>query len=358
MTAIHRAAALALMMALLAGCGGKDEGKGRGGAGGPPAVVTTTVLAPSPWSDQVEAIGTTTARESVTLTAKVSETVREVRFDSGQQVRAGQVLVTLSQGAQAAGLEEAAASYREAQALYERQRALGARQLVSASQLDAQRATRDAAKGRLDIIRAQAGDRVISAPFDGVLGLRQVSPGSLVTPGTVITTVDDVSSVFLDFSVPESQLSALSIGQAVQARSDAFPGETFTGTITSIGSRVDPGSRALSARASIPNPDGRIRPGMLLRVVLSLPSRSALQVPELSLQQVGQQAFVFRVQGDKVEQVPVRIGARRPGWVELLEGVKPGDRVVVEGIVKLKPGARIVEAGAGGKGAGAPPRGG
>lgn len=337
----------ASLLALLAGCG-KDEARtGRGGAGGPPAVVTTTVLAPAPWSDTIEAIGTASARESVTLTSKVSETVTEVKFDSGERVRQGQVLVVLSQRAQGAGLEQANANYREAQALYERQRALGEKQLVSASQLDAQRAARDAAKGALDIVRAAAGDRVIVAPFDGVLGLRQVSPGSLVTPGTVITTVDDVSTIKLDFSVPESQLSALATGEAVQARSDAYADQAFAGTITSVGSRVDPGSRALSARAEIPNPDARLRPGMLLRVALALPARQALQVPELSLQQVGQQAFVFRVAGDKVEQVPVRIGARRPGWVELLEGVKPGDRVVVEGIVKLKPGARIVEAGAG-----------
>jgi membrane fusion protein, multidrug efflux system len=339
------AALLALLAAgLLASCG-KEEAPGRG-PGGAPAVVTTAVLSPAPWSDQLQAIGTASARESVTLTAKVSETVQDVRFDSGQAVRAGQVLVTLTQRAQAAGLEEAAASYREAQALYERQRVLGEKQLVSASQLDAQRAARDAAKGRLDIIRAAAGDRVITAPFDGVLGLRQVSPGSLVTPGTVITTVDDVSSIKLDFSVPESQLAALAVGRTVRATSDAFPGETFEGGITSVGSRVDPVSRALSARAEIPNPDAKLRPGMLLRVTLALPARTALQVPELSLQQVGQQAFVFRVAGDQVEQVPVRIGARRPGWVELLDGVKAGDRVVVEGIVKLKPGARIVEAGA------------
>ena len=348
MRPIRRVALAASVLGLslaLAACAGKQEGGGRG-PGGAPAVVTTTVLAPSPWRDSLEAIGTATARESVSLTARVSETVADVRFDSGQQVRAGQVLVTLSQRAQAAGLEEAAAAYREAQASYERQRALAERQLVAASQLDAQRASRDAAKGRLDAARAAAGDRVISAPFDGVLGLRQVSPGSLVTPGTVITTVDDVSTIKVDFSVPESRLSALAVGQPVQARSDAFPGETFQGTIPSVGSRVDPASRALPARADIPKPEARLRPGMLLRVAVSLPQRTTLQVPELSLQQVGQQAFVFRVVGDKVEQVPVRIGARRPGWVEILEGLKAGDRVVVEGTVKLKPGSTIVEAGA------------
>ena len=332
----------------LAACG-KDE-QGRGPGGGPPAVVTTTVLAPAPWSDSLEAIGTASARESVALTAKVSETVTDVRFDSGQLVKKGQVLVVLSRQAQAAGLDEAAATYREAQALFERQQALAARQLVSASQLDAQRAARDAARGRLELLRAQSGDRVISAPFDGVLGLRQVSPGSLVTPGTVITTVDDVSLIKLDFSVPESQLSALAVGQAVEARSDAFPDQVFAGTVAAVGSRVDPMSRSLSARAEIPNPDGRLRPGMMLRVRLALPARTALQVPELSLQQVGQQAFVFRVKGDEVEQVPVKIGARRPGWVEILEGLRAGDKVVVEGIVKLMPGARIVEAKAAGAG--------
>jgi membrane fusion protein (multidrug efflux system) len=350
-----RAARTLFLLALvlgLAACGKDEQGKAGGPGGGQPAVVTTTVLAPAPWSDSLEAIGTASARESVALTAKVSETVTDVRFDSGQSVKKGQVLVVLSRQAQAAGLDEAAATHREAQALFERQQALAARQLVSASQLDAQRAARDAARGRLELLRAQSGDRVISAPFDGVLGLRQVSPGTLVTPGTVITTVDDVSLIKLDFSVPESQLSALAVGQAVEARSDAFPGQVFAGTVAAVGSRVDPMSRSLSARAEIPNPDGDLRPGMMLRVRLALPARTALQVPELSLQQVGQQAFVFRVQGDKVEQVPVRIGARRPGWVEILEGVRAGDKVVVEGIVKLKSGARIVEAAGGGAAAG------
>jgi len=329
---------------LLAGCGGKDEGKSRG-AGGPPAVVTTTVLATAPWSDSIEALGTAVARESLVITAKVSETVDQVRFESGQVVSAGQVLVTLSDRAEVAGLNEAAADYREAQALLDRQQALAKRQLIAASQLDMQRAARDAAKGRLDQLRAQVSDRVITAPFDGVLGLRQVSPGSLVTPGTVITTLDDVSTINLDFTIPERQLSALSVGQVVVATSDAFPGEEFTGAVGSVGSRVDAATRSLAARASFDNSSGKLRAGMLLRVRLQQASRNALQVPELSLQQVGQQAFVFRVGAeDKVDQVPVRIGSRRPGWVEILNGVKAGDRIVVEGIVKLKPGAKVTEA--------------
>jgi membrane fusion protein (multidrug efflux system) len=298
-----------------------------------------------PWSDSIAALGTASARESISITAKVSETVAQVRFDSGQVVHAGDVLVTLSNGAEIAGLDEANADFREAQKLFDRQQSLAQRQLIAASQLDTQRAARDAAKGRLDQVRAQLSDRVISAPFDGVLGLRQVSPGSLVTPGTVITTLDDISRIKLDFSVPERNLSALAVGQPIVATSDAFPGEQFRGTVGSVGSRVDPVTRSLAARAEFDNPDNKLRPGMLLEVSLLQAARQTLQVPELSLQQVGQQAFLFVVGTDhKVAQMPVRIGARRPGWVEILDGVKAGDRVVVEGIVKLKPGAKISEA--------------
>ena len=334
-----------LLAALLAGCGsGKGEKSGKG-SGGPPAVVTTTVLAPLPWNDTLQALGTASARESVTITAKVSEKVERVHFDSGDEARAGQVLVTLSDRAESASVGEAEASYREAQKSFERMQALAAQKLVAANQLDIQRALRDAARARLEQQRAGVGDRVISAPFAGVLGLRQVSPGSLVTPGTVITTLDDVSAIKLDFSVPERFLATLAVGQEVLASSDAWPGETFTGRVTSVGSRVDAVTRALAARAEFDNPQRKLRPGMLLQVQLRQDARQALQVPELSLSQLGEQAYVFRVAGDKVEQVPVKIGARRPGWVEILDGVKSGDRVVVEGIVKLKDGAKIKEAG-------------
>lgn len=334
----------------IAACSGKTDKAGakRGGAA---AVVTTTVLVPAPWTDTTDALGTARARESVEITAKVSDTVSAVQFDSGQDAVAGQVLVTLSNRQEAAGVQEAQAAYREAQALYARQAALAQRQLVAASTVDAQRATRDAAKARLDSMHADASDRVIRAPFAGVLGLRRVSPGSLVSPGTVITTLDDVSALDLDFSLPERALGKLAIGQRVQAASDAFPGESFVGAIASIDSRVDPGTRSVAARARFDNPDRRLRPGMLLNLVLDQAARTVLQVPELSIQQVGQQSFVFRVTpDDKVDQVPVTVGARRPGAVEILDGVKAGDRIVVEGIVKLKDGAKIIDAASAGKG--------
>jgi membrane fusion protein (multidrug efflux system) len=326
---------------------GSGNGADKKGGGNPAATVTTTVLQPTQWTDTIDAIGTAHANESITLTAKVSETVKSVDFESGDLVHAGQVLVTLSNAADLAGLNEAAANYRDAEQSFERQQVLITRQLVAASTLDTLHAARDAAKARMDQVRAALSDRVITAPFDGVLGLRQVSPGSLVTPGTEIATLDDVSLIKLDFSVPERQLSALGNGQSVIAHSEAYPNQDFDGKIVSLDSRVDPVTRAITAQAQIANPERKLRPGMLLDVAVQRPGRQTLQVPELALQQVGQQAFLFRVGADDtVDQVPVTIGARKPGAVEIVDGVKAGDRVVVEGTVKLHPGSKIVEAGA------------
>src|SRR5690606_19131515 len=131
-------------------------------------------------------------------------------------------------------------------------------------------------------VRAQLSDRVITAPFDGVLGLRQVSPGSLVTPGTAIATLDDVSIIKLDFSVPETLIAALAPGQAVTALSAAFPGETFEGVLRTIDSRVDPVTRSVMARAELPNPERKLRPGMLLTVDVRRAPRQALALPELA----------------------------------------------------------------------------
>ncbi|HSR64411.1 MAG TPA: efflux RND transporter periplasmic adaptor subunit, partial [Xanthomonadaceae bacterium] len=212
-----------------------------------------------------------------------------------------------------------------------------------------------AAAATLAAKRAAVADRTISAPFAGVLGLRQVSPGALVTPGTVITTLDDDSRIKLDFTLPESALSAIAPGQAVSARSDAWPGQAFDGRIAQVDSRVDPDTRAVKARAELPNPDGRLRAGMLLRVQVQLPARQALVVPELAIQQEGEQASVFRVGGDgKADKVPVKLGSRRQGEVEVVSGLEAGDRIVVEGTVKLHPGSRVVEAKAAGAGDAAP----
>ena len=327
----------------LAACGKGNEGADRQP---PPATVTTMRVQPVRWSDELTALGTAKARESVTVTASVSQTIAAVDFESGQFVRRGQPLVTLTRSQQSASVAAAQAELRDAEQLYERNRRLADQQLISRASLDTQRAALEAARARVAAEHATVADRVIRAPFDGVLGLRLVSEGTLVTPGTAITTLDDVSLIRLDFTVPESALSQVAVGQRINARSDAWPGGTFSGLITSIDSRVDPVTRAVTARADIPNPDRRLRPGMLLEVGVERSARETLAIPELAVQQSGTQASVFRVEGDKVKEVPVEVGARRRGEVEILSGLKAGDRIVIEGTVKLRDGATIKDVGA------------
>lgn len=326
---------------VLAGCGPDEQDLGEE----PAATVTTTTAAVKPWSDTLEALGTARANESVMVTAKVTETVVRVNFEDGDLVEAGSVLVDLSGRAEVAGLEEAAAAYREAQRLFQRQQQLTEQKLIPASQLDAQRAAMESSRARLDATRARLADRVITAPFDGVLGFRQVSPGTLVTPGTTIASLDDISVIKLDFAVPEVFLSALSTGQEITARSAAYPEREFKGVVSTVDSRIDPVTRAVTVRAGIPNPGRELRPGMLLTVRVFRPERQALVIPEISVVQVAQAAHVFRVKADgTVAQVTVKLGQRRSGEVEVLEGLAAGDRIVVDGTVKLRDGLRVVEA--------------
>jgi membrane fusion protein (multidrug efflux system) len=329
---------------LLAACGKQAPADAKN-AGDRPVAVTTTVLEPRAFNDALQALGTAQARESVTITAKVSDVVTRLAFDSGQRVRAGQLLADMNSRAQQADVAAAEAALRDAEQQLRRGGELAKAQLIARGQYDTLRANRDAAAASVQAKRASVADRTISAPFAGVLGLRQVSLGALVAPGTVITTLDDDSTIKLDFTLPEAALSAIAPGQAITATSDAWPGVTFDGRIADIDSRVDPETRAVRVRAELPNSDGRLRQGMLLRVQVQLPTRQALVLPELAVQQEAEQSSVFRVDADgKVEQVPVKLGTRRAGLVEVVSGLKAGDRVVVEGTVKLHPGSRVVEA--------------
>lgn len=335
--------ALAGMLAVGLGACGNQSGPPPAPAG--PVKVVSTRVELRPWVDTIEALGTAQARESVTLSAKVTEVVERVNFNDGDVVTEGDLLVDLSGRAEIAGLEEAQATYKEAQQQYQRLEGLVSNGTVPRSQLDSQIATRDAARARVAAIRARLADRVITAPFSGVLGFRQVSPGTLLTPGTPITTLDAVDVVKLDFSIPETFIASVAVGQVVRARSAAFDGREFEGKVAAIGSRIDPVTRAATVRAEIPNADLALRPGMLLTVRVERPARQVLALPELTVMQIGSRSSVFRVAvDDKVEDVAVTTGARQGGLVEIVAGLQAGDRIVVEGVVKLRAGAPVVEA--------------
>lgn len=341
----HRApAAVALLLAVgLVGC----DRQANAPSASVPVPVTVQTVAEQPWNSTVQSIATVRARESVALTAAVSDVVEQVHFDSGDTVKAGQLLATLRGSSQAAALTAAKATYEEADQLYRRQEELIGAQLVARSTLDTQRALRDAALARVQQMQSDIRDREVRAPFAGVLGIRQVSPGSLVTSSTVMVTLDDVDRLYVDFQVPESQLGLVAMGGEVSGTAAAYPGEQFIGRVAAIDSRVDESTRAITVRADFDNADRRLRPGMLLDVRLFQAARQALVIPEIAVVQVGRESYVFRVKADdSVERADVRTGERRDGKVEILDGLKIGERIVIDGTGKLRPGLKISADGA------------
>ena len=348
---LARIAVVSLCLAVVA-CSGGDKpavGGGKGGPGGPggggrdrPTPVTALTLASQDWTDQVSALGTVHARESVTIAAKVSETVARVHFASGQYVGRGAPLVTLTGQQQDASLAQAQAQLREAQSLYNRYAALAKDQYISAAQLDTQRAALETAQAQVRTIQANLSDRVIRAPFSGVLGIRRISPGALITPGTEIATLDDISEIYVDFPVPEMQIPTVRAGQSVTATSQAYPDRSFSGTVTNVETRVDPTSRAATVRARFANNGGTLKPGMLMTVKLAQQTRTALAVPEISVVQNGADSAVFRIGGEnKVSSVNIVLGDRHDGWVEVKNGLLAGDRIVVDGSGKVSEGSKV-----------------
>ncbi|MBY0564437.1 MAG: efflux RND transporter periplasmic adaptor subunit [Hyphomonadaceae bacterium] len=328
--------------------------RGAPGAGGPPGrgagggMTATVVAAPATlhaFSDGIQAIGTAQARESIVLTPKVADTIRAIRFDSGDRVRRGQVLVEMSSVEQAAGLEEARAAYQAAQDELGRYQELFDRGFASQARLDAVQAAADAAEARLNANTSRIADRTIRAPFAGLVGLRTASPGQYVRPGEQIGTLDDLSEIKLDFDVPETQLTRLTVGVEIVAHAAAFTGRTFRGQIATVDSRVDTTTRTVRVRAMLPNADEALRPGMLLTVEVRANPREALAVPEIAVMDEGETAFVYRVatgeNGARAERVPVRVGQRSGGWAEIVEGLAVNDLVITEGVQSVRPGQPV-----------------
>jgi membrane fusion protein (multidrug efflux system) len=327
------------------GQGGGGPAAGQGGAGSfsqrPVAVVAVPVRAEK-IAFEIEALGTSHANESVDVTAKVVNQVAAVRFAEGQQVRRGDVLVELDSEQVRADLAAAEAALAESRSLYRRSRELYTTKVLSDSQLEQIEATYKANEARVASARARVADTVIRAPFDGRVGLRRVSVGSLISPGTVITTLDDTSTIKLDFTIPETFLSAVQPGLEITARSVAYPDDSFAGKVASIDSRVDPATRSVTVRALVPNPRGLLKPGMFLTVRLSRGEVDALLVPEQALVPEQGDVYVFVVQDGTVAKRQIRLGQRRVGDVQVLEGLAAGEQVVTEGTQKLRDGAAIV----------------
>jgi membrane fusion protein (multidrug efflux system) len=322
------------------GAPGGPPGGGPRGGGMPVAVVSRPVELQAV-SRELRALGTARANESVEITAKSSNLVAAVRFRDGEQVQRGAVLVELDSAQARADLAVAEAALTESNSQYQRATELLPTQALSKSQFDQIVATRAANAARVDAARARLEDTVIRAPFGGRVGLRRVSVGSLISPGTVITTLDDTAIIKIAFAVPENNLTSLRTGLAVTVTSTVYPGRSFTGRVASLDSRIDATSRSMLVRAELPNGDGAIKPGMFLNVELRRDERMGVVVPEEAIVPEQNRQFVYVVTNGSASKREVRTGLRRPGSVEITEGLRAGERIVVEGTVKLREGGPV-----------------
>lgn len=331
------------LLGLLAACGGAEGGERKR----PPPTVRIEAVTEMRFADRVEAVGTANANEQVTLSAPVTERLVRLNFDDGGYVRRGQTVAVLAQGQETAQLAEAQAVARNAGQQLRRISELKRRGFATNSSLDSQVALSAAARAQAAEARASIGDRVITAPFSGWVSLRSISPGAIVAAGTEIATISDVSVIKVDFPVPETLLPVLRPGLPILVTSAAWPNQPFRGTIANIDPVIDPNTRSVAVRAELPNSDRRLRPGMLLTVGIETAPRAGLSVPELAVVGEGDRRFIYTLDAQgKAKRTEVRTGARNAGRIEIVSGLRAGQQVVTEGVIKLTDGMKVKVAGA------------
>lgn len=343
---------LAVAVRALSGGGGEMAG-GPGGPGGRAQTVQVVAVGQRDFVNQIQALGVARGQRSLDITSATTELITRVMFADGQVVRAGAPLVELQAREEDAGILTARANLAQAQRDYDRWRDLAERGVAPRVQAELAEQALETAQAALAAAEARRGDRVIRAPFSGVIGLSTVTPGTLVNPGAVIATLDDISVIRVDFPVPERYLSVVRSGTPIIATADALPGETFNGRISLIDTRVNQTTRAVTARAEFTNSGGRLRPGMSIRVRVQEGQRQALAAPEAAVLFEAEQAYVYRVAGEgdeaQAQRILVETGAVEGGFIEITAGLSPGDQIVAGGLNRLQPGAPVRIAGAGGR---------
>lgn len=327
------------------------EVAGMVGSAGAPAEAVPVVVAQVEeveFADVITAAGNARAKESVAVTSKVADIIKQVLFDSGDHVEAGQVLAELVDTEERAAANEVRTTLVEAERKHARMAELAESGYVAAQMRDEAESDAKRAAAQLVAVEARMTDRKIRAPFAGVVGLRNVTAGERIDTDTVIATLNDVSVIKVDFAAPERFLSTIEPGQRLSARVAAYPDELFHGQVTSIDNQVDRASRSVTVRAEIPNDDGRLVPGMLLGVEVHRDERRRPAIPESALMRQADQAYVYVVEegdGDSEGQVArrrdVEVGLRANGRVEILTGVRAGELVVADGTHRTRDGAMV-----------------
>ncbi len=330
---------------------GQPAGEGREAQRAAAVPVTVATARSGTIRETIAAIGTLEAEEMVTLTSEVRGKVEAVAFREGDRVEQGQSLVRLDADEIRAQLERARAVREEALRQYERAQALDTGEYITAAEVDRRRRAYQTAEAEVKQLEARLDEYTIVAPFSGRIGLRQVSRGSLVEPGTIIASMSTVDPIELHFEVPAELLPTVGPGTAVVARvpSGALSVKvnsnseaSFQGEVVTIDSDVDPDTRTIELVADVPNPEGLLRPGMFMAVEVVIATRSGvILVPEEAVLLRGTDSFVFRVEDGKLRRVAIKTGIRKQGEVEVRSGLGVGDRVVTGDVENLKDGQDV-----------------
>jgi membrane fusion protein, multidrug efflux system len=303
--------------------------------------VSTAKVTKADYALDLLAIGTVAADESIDLSANVTETVTALHFEDGQQVKKGALLVELSAAEELAALSASKSQLTEHEREITRLQSLVKDGAAPEARLEERRTLAEVAKQSILEAEARLADRRIVAPFDGWLGLRRISVGALVSPGTVIVSLDKIDVVKIDFSVPETYLGMIQEGTEIEASTEATRDRVFKGRLSRLDSRVDPATRAVAARAEVPNADLLLKPGMLITASLRVEPRISLSIPERALVPIGSKTFAFTIADDKAKRAEITIGRRKPGYIEVLKGLEENQLVVADGLVGLQDGMAV-----------------
>lgn len=320
----------------------------------PPETISSAIVREEQWQGTLNAIGSITAFQGVTITPDIPGTVREIAFEPGAIVAKGDLLVRLDIGTEEAQLRAIEAQAELARVNLARMRTLRSEKTVSQSELDSAEATLKQLEGNADSIRATIEKKTIRAPFAGRLGIRQVNLGQYLDAGKPIVSLQALDSVYADFSLPQQELARLKTGMRVRLTTDAYPGKPFEGTLTTINPALDPGTRSVGLQATFTNAGQLLRPGMFARVEVLLPeTQKVLVIPATSILSApfGDSVFVIDSKPEgtngppqlKVRQQFIRAGRARGDFISVETGLKPGERIVSAGLFKLRNDMPVVE---------------
>jgi len=328
----------------LAGCR-KSAGAGAAGGGFPTVQVIAVEVKRQSVTESLSLVGSLAANEMVEVKAETEGVVQEILFHEGQRVEKGQLLLLLDETKFAAALAEAESMFKLSRANFERAKQLFAEKLISRQEYEQTAATFDLNQATFDRRKRELKDARIYAPFAGILGARNISPGQVIARNTVLSWLVDPDPIKVEFNVPERFLGQVQVGQTLELNVDAYPGKKFRGKVYFVAPSVDPNWRIALIKAEIPNPQEELKTGMFANLDLTLKIReNSVVIPEVALSQVleGDRALVFVVDGDSTAKLkPVKLGVRLAGKVEVLSGLEGGEMVIVEGVQKIGPGSKV-----------------